>query len=276
MAEDNFAMGYALGQDSNGGSGGGSGNGWGGEGGWLWIIVVFALLFGWGGNGWGNGGGSAGGQGGADTRAAIYDGFAINGLERGVQSIQQGLCDGFYSMNSSLMSGFHGVDNAICSLGNSMQQGFNATQVAMMQGQNALSTQLANCCCENRQGQAEIKYQMATDTCVIQNTIQNTTRDIIDNQNANYRGLMEFMVNSKIEALQAENQNLKLAASQANQNSVIGAQIDAATAEILRRTGHDCPSAAYIVQPPTPVTFPTNCCGTFTGFQNGGCGCGCG
>lgn len=30
------------------------GAGWG-DGGWLWIIVVFALLFGWGNNGFGNG-----------------------------------------------------------------------------------------------------------------------------------------------------------------------------------------------------------------------------
>ena len=59
--------------------------------------------------------------------------------------------------------------------------------------------------------------------------------------------------------------------SQSNQNAVLGARIDAAVAEILRRTGNDCPTAAYIVQPPTPVNFPTNGCGT---VQFGGCGCG--
>ena len=32
-------------------------------------------------------------------------------------------------------------------------------------------------------------------------------------------------------------------------------------AEILRKTGAECPTAAYIVQPPQPVTFPTNSCG---------------
>ncbi len=30
--------------------------------------------------------------------------------------------------------------------------------------------------------------------------------------------------------------------------------------------------AAYIVQPPTPVNFPTNCCGQFIGWGNNGCG----
>lgn len=87
----------------------------------------------------------------------------------------------------------------------------------------------------------------------------------------------------KISTLQAENQNLKLAASQANQNAVLQAAISANTAEIIRRTGNDCPIPAYVV--PNP-----NCCygngfggfgfGGFNGFGdfrngNGSCGCGC-
>ena len=71
---------------------------------------------------------------------------------------------------------------------------------------------------------------------------------------------------------------LNLAQSQANQNATIGAMISASEATILRRTGAECPTAAYIVQPPTPVSFPTNCCGqvNFAGNGCGGCGnCGC-
>ena len=119
----------------------------------------------------------------------------------------------------------------------------------------------------------DVKYQMAADTCDIKTSIRDVGRDIIDNQNANYRGLMDFMVQSKIDALQAENQNLKLAASQANQNAAIGAMISASEATILRRTGAECPTAAYVVQPPTPVNFPTNGCGQFSGWNNG-CDCG--
>ncbi len=54
--------------------------------------------------------------------------------------------------------------------------------------------------------------------------------------------------------------------------------ISASEATILRRTGAECPTPAYVVQPPTPVNFPTNCCGQFSGWNNGGCGCnsGCG
>ena len=104
-----------------------------------------------------------------------------------------------------------------------------------------------------------VRYDMATQACDTRNTIQTSTRDIIDNANANYRGLMDFMVQSKIDSLQSENQALKLAASQSNQNAVLMAAMDANKAEILRRTGAECPTPAYVVQPPQPVTFPNFC-----------------
>ena len=117
---------------------------------------------------------------------------------------------------------------------------------------------------------------MATQACDTRNLIQSTTRDIIDGQNASTRAILDFLTTDKIASLQAENQSLKLAASQSNQNAVLMAAMDANKAEILRRTGAECPTAAYIVQPPTPVTFPVNACGQFNGYGYGGsCGCGC-
>ena len=77
----------------------------------------------------------------------------------------------------------------------------------------------------------------------------------------------------KIATLTAENQSLKFAASQSRQNDYLSAVADAKTAELIRRLGADCPTPAYVVQPPTPVNFPTNGCGTFTGWA-GNCGCG--
>ena len=61
--------------------------------------------------------------------------------------------------------------------------------------------------------------------------------------------------------------------SQAAQNATLMAAMDANTAQIIRRTGNDCPIPAYVVQPPAQVTFPTNCCGQFNG---GGWGGNCG
>jgi hypothetical protein len=89
---------------------------------------------------------------------------------------------------------------------------------------------------------------------------------------------MDFLVQDKLTTLQAENQNLKFERSQANQNAYFGATVDAAVAELIRRTGHECPTPAYVVQPPQPVTFPTNCGGVASyanyGAQNA-CSCGC-
>ena len=110
---------------------------------------------------------------------------------------------------------------------------------------------------------------MAMNTNVLQQTLCNNTRDIIDNQNANYRAIHEELVANKLEAKNdriAEQQNeinaLRLAASQERQNNYLVAQL-----------GEKCPVPAFVVNGPTPVNFPTNCCNTFSGFN--GCGCGC-
>ena len=227
---------------------GNGGFGWGGD--WASWIILFLIfgMFGWG--GYGNAGGvnNPAGQGWA-TRADINEGFALNNLESGQRDIL-----------GSVTSGFHGVDNAICQLGYQTQQGFNNTNVALMQGHNALATQLANCCCETREAIQGVNYNLATQACDARNTIQNSTRDIIDNQNANSRAILDFLTQDKIATLQAENQSLKFAASQSAQNAYLTATMDANQAELIRRLGRDCPVPAYWVQPPTPVQVPCNPC----------------
>lgn len=269
-------------------SGSGWGNGWGGDGGWIFLLFILLIAGrGWGGfgglGGWGGFGGfgtnSAGFQGVA-TRADINDGFALNNLQRGVQGIQQGICDSTYALNNSIVNGFHGVDNAVCQLGYQNQQGFSN-----------LSSQLANCCCNITGGQKDImysvatqanginnsiqgvRYDLATQSCDTRNLIQNTTRDIIDGQNANTRAILDFLTQDKISSLQAENQALKFQASQSAQNAFITANQEAQTAELIRRLGCDTPSPAYLV--PSP-----HCCYNYgvyanNGYGNCGCGCGC-
>lgn len=258
--DNDFATGYALGADSNGNN---NGNGMWGDGGWWAIILLFAL-FGWGNGGWGGFGGNGGN--GALTRSDLCSEFNFNNLDSAVRGIQNGLCDGFYAMNTSMLQGFNGVNTA-------MLQGFNGVQSQLCN----MAAQNQACCCETQRlverGFADTNYNMATNTCAIQNTIQNTTRDIIDNQNANYRGIIDFLTQDKIATLQAENQNLRLAASQADQNAVLRAAMDANTAEIIRRTGNDCPIPAYVV--PNPYCCYGNPVGVnYGGYGNyGGCGC---
>lgn len=258
---------------SNCGNNGGFG-GWGD--GW-WAIIIFAMIFGWGNGGWGGGfGGNGAGLNGALTRADLCQDMNFNNLESAVRGVQQGICDSTFALNNTITNGFagvdnavctlgyqtaqgfHGVDNAICNLGYNVQQGFNATNVALMQGQNALSTQIADCCCKTQNGLKDIQFQNAQDTCAVTNTIQNTTRDIIDNQNANSRQILDFLVQDKISTLQAENQSLRLAASQTAQNEYLVSQLK------------PCPVPAYVTCNPWASSYGIG--------LNNGCGCntGCG
>lgn len=240
---------------------GNNGNGFGGDGwGWIWIILIFAIFGGWG-NGFGFGGNSGAnspGLQGLATRADINEGFALNNLQSGINAIQQGVCDSTYALNNAITNGFNNTNMG-------MMQGFNGVE----RGFCNLSSQLAQCCCDNREAIAQVRYDMATQACDTRNTIQNSTRDIIEGQNAGTRAILDFLTQDKIASLQAENQSLKFQASQTAQNAYITASQDAQTAELIRRLGADCPQPAYVVQPPQPVTFPNFC---NTGC-NSGCGC---
>ena len=240
---------------------------------WAWIVIL--LLFGWGRGGFGGFGGGYGGNGGdcckpCATQADLAAGFNnsavlsnLNDLALGQAGIQQTLCQGFNGVNTTVLQGFNGVDNAICNLGYNVQGGFNT-----------IGHQIADCCCQTQRAIDRVAYENQSNTCALQNTINSTTRDIIDNANANSRAILDFLTQDKIATLTAENQSLKFQASQTAQNAFITANQQAQTAELIRRLGADCPQPAYVVQPPQPVTFPTNCCGTVNYASNGCGGCG--
>lgn len=124
-----------------------------------------------------------------------------------------------------------------------------------------------------------MNFNLAKGFCDLGQVVNTSTRDILENQNTNTRAILDFLTNDKIATLTAENQALKFRASQNEQNAFITANQQAQTAELIRRLGADCPTPAYVVQPPTPVNFPVNGCGTvqFGNYGwNNGCGCGCG
>lgn len=259
MTESNYSLSDIAAVSGNRNNDGMFGGDWGA---WIILFLIFGLFgYGRGFGGFGSGnGGSCGSpcatQ--ADVRAAVDQQTLISKLDQQTY----GLADSTYALNNTITSGFHGVDNAICNLGYNVQSGFNT-----------LGHQISDCCCATQRAIDGVNYNMAKGFCDLGNTMNINTRDILESNNANTRAILDFMTSSKIADLQAENQSLKLAASQSNQNAVLMAAMDANKAEILRRTGAECPTAAYIVQPPQPVTFPTNCCGQFSGYNNG-CGCG--
>ncbi len=190
-------------------NGSGNGFGFGGDGAWFLIILFLFAFCGWGGNGWGNNAGNSGG---------VVDGYVLasdfSNIERKMDLINGGLCDGFYAVNNTLLTGF---GNAELSRANQ--------QAALMQQLSAMQMQAADCCCENRAAIAQVRYDMATQACDTRNTVQNATRDIVENQNANSRAILDFLTNSKMRDLESANQELRLAASQAAQNNYLISQL---------------------------------------------------
>lgn len=247
----------ALVTDRNGNSGFGDGNG-------AWWIIIF-LIFAFG--GFNNGFGGRQGNG-----AGVMDGYVLTSdfanLERKLDGINNGICDSTFALNNTMTTGFAGVQQTLC-------QGFNGVNTAVLQSANAtergfcnLSSQLAECCCGIKEGIAGVNYNMAMNTNALQQTLCNTTRDIIENQNANYRAIHDELVANKIEAKneriaeqQAQINALQLSASQERQNNYL-------VSTLTDRLGTKCPEPAYIV--PNP-----NCCYNYTVSQNS-CGCNCG
>lgn len=268
---------------ATGNSGGNNNDGFGGNNGW-WIILLFLALgrgYGFGGNGGSQGGGysqpiviDSGRSGGScgcspcATQADLAAGFANNAILSGINGIDSTLCQGFSGINLAINQTARGIDNAICTLGYNMQGGFNMLQHG-----------LDKCCCETQRlierGFADTNYNLANQSCETRHAIYNSTRDIIENANANSRAILDFLTKDKIDTLQSENLALRFQASQTQQNAFITANQEAQTAELIRRLGADCPVPAYIVNAPTPVSFATNCCGQVQ-FANGGCNSGCG
>lgn len=220
----------------------GNGFGWGGDGAWWIVLFLIFAAFG----GWGNG---FGGFGGGNNGAGVVDGYVLTSdfanVERKIDSVNDGLCNGFYQqaqlVNGTNMAMANGFAQAELSRANQ--------QAALMQQLNAMQMQAQECCCENRAAIAQVRYDMATQACDTRSTIQTSTRDIIDNQNANSRAILDFLTQSKLQDLQAANQELRLAASQAAQNNYLISQ--------LRPT----PIPAYASCNPWAGGTYTGCCG---------------
>lgn len=189
-----------------------------GDGAW-WIIILFLFCFN---GGWGNG---FGGNAGADLGYQLD----MQTLQNGQTAMAGNLANGFYNLNTGLLTGFGNTNTA-------MQQGFNSIVNGNLQNTFALSNQLntmaatqAQCCCENKllteNKFAELNYNLASQAADGRQTSANAARDIIDNNNANTRSILDFLTQSKIDTLTSENSVLKNQLSQYTQNAYLLEQL---------------------------------------------------
>mgnify|MGYP004655114165 FL=1 len=234
---------------------GGGWGGFGGDNGW-WIIILFLAIFcGWGnGNGFGNRGGNGG---------SVVDGYVLasdfSNIERKIDGVNNGICDGFYAMNTGMLNGFAGVTQAVTSGFSQAELSRCNQQAALMQQLNNMAMQSANCCCETREAIQGVNYNLATQACDTRNQMQNSTRDIIDAMNCGFRSIDQRLTAQELAAKDAkiaeQNQRLfaaELAASQAAQNNY------------LVSTLRPSPNPAYVVANPY-------CCNSGYNYGCGGC-----
>ena len=216
------------GNGRNNGDGFGDGNGW-------WIILFFLCMFGWGGRGFGGFGGNGSGS--------AVDGYVLTSdfanIERKIDGVNTGLCDGFYTQ----------------------AQLVNGVNMNIMQGNNAIQSQLAQCCCDIREGISGINYNLATQACGIGRQIESgfaqpnynmaaqnsQTLQAIDKVGDR---VIDYLANEKMQSLRDENQALRLAASQQAQNNYLVDQL-----------GQKCPIPAYITCNPFAPVQNNCCCG---------------
>ena len=255
MEDNGFATGYAVGRDTNG-NGYGNGNGFFGND-LAWIVIL--LLFGYG-RGFGGFGGGYG-TGGVGENYVLATDFA--NIERKIDGVNNGLCDGFYAQNTNMLNGFAGVQQTLC-------QGFSGIDRSIAN----LGYQQAQCCCDIKGGIKDVAYGNEKNAWNISKQISDCCCDLekmnmqnrFDAQAYNCNTLqaidkvgdriIDYLANEKTQALRDENFALRLSASQAKQN------------ELLLDKLSPCPSPAYVVPNPNccyqPVSFNTcGCNGSF-------------
>ena len=256
-----------------GGGNGGFGGGFGGDWGWIILLLLFA------GGGWGNGfGGGFGGNGnefawlfngqqGINTNtnngfrdAMLNDG--ISSIRDGINALSTQLCGCCGDMQMALANGFAGVE-----------QGANARQIANMQTAFNLQSQLAECCCENRLGIANLGSTIISENCADRQALNEGVRDIIAAQTAGTQRILDQLCADKIDAkndtIAQLRQELMYARGQASQieQTAILRQGQENEVDALYNRLSNCPVPTTPVYGRTPIFTCNN--------NNNNCGCGC-
>lgn len=219
-----------------------------------WIIILF--LFAFMGNGWGNGyGGNTGG-----TVPYVQQGFDQAAVMGSLNGINSSICAGF--ANAETAANARQIAD--------MQQAF-ANQTAMNQGFSSLSSQFANCCCENRLATAQLSSDLAREACADRVAVTDALRSVLEANNASTQRILDQMCNDKIDqkneeiaSLRQQMNMMQLASSQNAQTQALIANNEAQTAALEQ----------YLAPVPRPAWIVQNPNGCNCGSYYNGCGCG--
>lgn len=208
--------------------GNGGFGGFGGDGWWV-ILFLFALM---GNNGWGGFGGGSN-----DIYPWMNQSNQVN--------------NGF--RDQMINDNINGIRNSVSDL-----------QVANMQQTFDLSSQFANCCCENRLATANLGATIASEACATRTADFQNTQSVLNAINGGIQSIKDQICQDKIDAKNDEISQLRQEilyargqASQVQQNATI-------VNDIYNRL-NQCPVGTVPVYGEQPI---------FTCNNNAGCGCG--
>lgn len=152
-----------------------------------WLIILFALIFGWGGNGFGN----RGANGEPVTEAGLCSAMNFNDLSNQVGR-----------MNDLMQTQFMQTSQGLASVGYENLRNFSNTQDAIKDGNYALSRQVADCCCTTQRGIDSVNYNGAMNTSAIQQTVTEQTQKVLDAISGNRMADMQSQI-SQLQLQQA-------------------------------------------------------------------------
>lgn len=221
-------------------------DGLGGNNGWWVLIILFALFGGWGrgGYGYGDQGGSGSGSfQGALTRGDLCMDMNFQELQSAVRNISDTVNLGFANLNSTICSQQYETANLL-----------NQMNISNMQNQNQLLSTINQCCCDAKSLFAQAEYNRATDTCAITTAIQNAARDIIQNDNANYRQLHDEQIAIQMQQKDAQITALTSRLNMCDMQNIANSAVQSAVNQIAPQAG-----PAWIV--PNPNANYTYGCG---------------
>ena len=266
---------------------GNNNSGFGTDGGWLWLILILAIMNGgWGMGGFGGFGGGFGGMyefpwlltGQQGINANTNAGFdnlqlanQLTGINSGVQNLSTQLCNCCADINATVNSGFANAETAANArqMAN-MQQAFN-NQISTLQGFNGVTNQVADASAENRLGIAGLNATILSENCADRAALQEGVRDIITNATSNTQAVLDKLCqleldgkNEKIVDLQRQLTMADLRASQTAQNAFIAQGLNNEVDALYNRLA-TCPINTIPVYGNQRIfTCPNN---------NYGCGC---
>ena len=261
-------------------------NGFGGDGSWfMWIIFLFFLFPLFGRNGWGNGdGGNGGGYGVAGIPNLINNDAGRELLMSAIQGNGQAINNLATNLNCSIgqvQNAINGVMSQVQQVGNQVGQSSMQIINAIQQGNCNIAQQIASCCCENRlaicqqtntlqnaingvatgqeRGFASVAYETQRQTCDLQNSIKDSTQQILAGQRA---AEMREMQN-KIDKLREENSTYKTSAMTSQIVGQATAPLGAALGDLSARL------AEVAKVPYSPVVGVPSCVAAQYGLFNG-------